>query len=155
MSSIQRSFARQRLLKEYRSVQDDIANGEFATSHGTPALVVNLVDGDVFRWHIVISPQAGNFQGLRLHATMNFFENFPSSPPDIGLDTNIPHSNTFGDVGQHAWICLDLLSAGSQQRFGGWTPAYSISALLRQFQTFLFDEWVRNNFPSPERVWHW
>lgn len=169
-SSVQRSFARQRLLNEFRSVQEHISKGEFADQNGAPALLVHLVNSDVFHWHVIISPQQGHFQGLRLHATMEFSEGFPSSPPRIALDTNIPHCTTshFENTGSRyypwgmedefeferpypTWICLDLiLSAGSQQPFANakWTPAYSVSALLRQFQAFLSDEWVGGWFFS-------
>ena len=163
-------------------MQDDIARGEFDDKDGNPALLVHLLDnednnrtsgvvvdstvlagsdikntGDLFHWHVLISPQQGNYYGLRLHATMSFTERFPSAPPSIALDTNIPHSNTFGGIGRwhagdDAYICLDLLSEFSQKPFAGWTPAYSVSALLRQFQTFLFDQWVGDFFHGLCRV---
>ena len=112
------------------------------SSTNKTSLHVFLRNGDVFEWHILISPQQGNYQGLRLHARMYFTDDFPSSPPRIELDTNIPHSNTFGAIGHNAYICLDLLSRWSSKKYAGWTPAYSVGALLRQLQSFLFDAWV-------------
>jgi len=65
---------------------------------------------------------------------INFPKNYPCSPPDIQLFSEIPHPNVFGRR-----LCLDIFEKSSSQWYQGWNSAYTVEAVLIQLQSFLFE----------------
>lgn len=160
------SVAARRLRREFVALQKEIQLGSFdGETPGEPSIAVAY--DDIFEWHVRLSPQSGNYRGLTLHMVLNFAatpggmgqhhddaRGYPHDPPQVTLSTNIPHSNIIpGHRGRDDnYLCLDLLKnfffmshgGGSGRRGEGWSVGYSVSALLLQIQTFLFDSHVLN-----------
>ena len=89
----------------------------------------------------------GIYKNIMLHLIMNFPENYPVKGPQILLApnqyfTNAHHSYIFQDKGSGGYlICVDLLDYNFFGNYmeGGWSPDYTISAILLQLQVFLCD----------------
>ena len=78
-----------------------------------------------------------------IHFTMIFPQNYPFSPPKINLYGFINHPNIFyDDHNQFPYICLDILQERNEYTpdFSGWSSAYTLSSIIMQFYSFLFDE---------------
>ena len=108
---------------------------------------------DVRIWHANIAPASGNYAGLVLHLVLTFEEGYPSTPPQVRLCTNIPHSNVIPRLGSEPnFICIDMLrnfffmggGEDASRPYEGWSTAYSVSCILLQLQCFLFDEFAHN-----------
>ena len=73
------------------------------------------------------------------HFTLEFPRDYPTSPLHIKASTLIPHPNVYP-----SFICLDLLQefvqGGDDGYRGGWSPSYSVQAILLNVQSFLFAE---------------
>jgi ubiquitin-protein ligase len=63
------------------------------------------LDNSIFKWHGNLrGPEGSAFKGGVFHVSIEFPQNYPVSPPDVKLFTEIPHPNVFGKT-----ICLDML----------------------------------------------
>ncbi|RUS23236.1 hypothetical protein BC937DRAFT_90355 [Endogone sp. FLAS-F59071] len=76
------------------------------------------------------------FLGLRLHFTCIIPPRYPTSPPQIMINTPIRHPNVFG-----SHICADILKSQTLDDkasgyVGGWTPAYTLPTVLLQLLSF-------------------
>ena len=90
---------------------------------------------DMYKWHGNIRGPAGTKweQGV-FHFEMSLPLDYPCSPPEITLFTQIPHPNVFGST-----LCLDMLSTSNNAIYKGWVAAYTIETILIQLQSFLFE----------------
>eukprot|EP00392_Amoebophrya_sp_AT5.2_P003305 g3310.t1 len=155
------SAARSRLYREYEQILRDPGWQQLN------AIRVEVIESNApWEWHVALSPQSGNYKGLHnLHLVFLFCEQFPEKPPTVTLSTTIPHSNVYG-----GWLCTDILRTfsmltHSERLFGvrgvgktlakrmGWSPAYSVQALLIQIQAFLFDDWVLDGDCVRHTLW--
>ncbi|KAJ3068710.1 hypothetical protein HDU98_008152 [Podochytrium sp. JEL0797] len=82
-----------------------------------------------------ITPQEGIYEGIPLHLGLSL-KCFPASSPVVTMDTLIDHPNVFS----REWICCDLLKGhlftDSRGRISGYSPAYSLGAVLLQLMSF-------------------
>ena len=63
-------------------------------------------------------------------------------PYSVKLCTPIAHPNVFG-----GWICLSMLkSYTGNVPYEGWSGAYSATSVLMQLQSFLFAEWIDQDY---------
>ncbi|CAD7940478.1 unnamed protein product [Amoebophrya sp. A120] len=159
-TSTRRLAAIARIWREFRAIDRD-----FQKETG---IRVEVIDDEhsPFEWHVTLSPTSGNYYGLKnLHLVLTFSERYPEEPPTVNLSSYIPHSNIVPHHGNaRNFLCTDLLKnfdwfmgQGTMDKRAttrgvgktsassmGWSPAYSMQALLVQIQAFLFDEWVLN-----------
>jgi ubiquitin-protein ligase len=121
------SFAKRRLIRDLKEL--DRERPTLLTISAAPTF-------DLFHWRACLRPNDGPYAGIVFHVKLIFPETYPQNPPDISLCSSIPHPNVFGD-----WICLDMLKFyTSSTPYEGWTPAYSVTSILLQLQSFLFAE---------------
>jgi len=93
------------------------------------------LENNLYEWHAnIVSPK---LPGVFFHFIIHFPLNYPDKAPKVRNCTNIRHPNVFGD-----YICLDLLTMSLETQktpYRGWTSAYTVSSLLVQLQSFLFE----------------
>jgi ubiquitin-protein ligase len=100
-----------------------------------PSINALPLETDIFEWHCNLASNGGKFAGIVLHLILKFADSYPNQAPDVKICTKIPHPNVFDD-----WICLDMIRTTEQGKYKGWTPAYNITSILMQLQSFLFEE---------------
>ena len=100
-----------------------------------PCIEACPLDDNIMEWHCNICPDSGDFKNIVFHLIINFDETYPTLAPDVELCTPIPHPNVFGE-----WICLDMLKRDDSGKYKGWTAAYSVTSILMQLQSFLFEQ---------------
>ena len=123
-------------LRLMRDLKDWIkSKDEFPCINAVP------LDENIFEWHCNICPDSGDFKNVIFHLIMYFDEEYPVLPPKVKLCTSIPHPNVFGE-----WICLDMIKRDgdngykNDKKYQGWTPAYSVTSILMQLESFLFSQ---------------
>jgi ubiquitin-protein ligase len=80
---------------------------------------------------------------VHFHFEITYPKNYPNKAPKVKNLTHISHKNVFG-----SYICLDILTMSEETAntpFRGWTSAYTISSLLVQLQSFLFEAVAERN----------
>ncbi|KAJ3163496.1 hypothetical protein HDU86_000075 [Geranomyces michiganensis] len=96
---------------------------------------VHVCEDDVTRLCVVLSPQAGRFEGIRLHLSVRIPENYPKDSPQVSISTPFAHPNVFG-----SYICCDILKGHIVREpngyIGGYTPAYSLQTIFVQLLSF-------------------
>jgi len=83
---------------------------------------------------------------ITFHFEIKYPANYPKKAPKVQNLTKIVHPNVFG-----SYICLDILTMSeetSNTPYRGWTSAYTISSLLVQLQSFLFEAMTEKNSSS-------
>ena len=57
--------------------------------------------------------------------------------PNLTIEAPIPHPNIYGKS-----FCLDMLKNSTyyQDKYRGWSSAYTLKSILLQLQTFIFAE---------------
>jgi ubiquitin-protein ligase/Mg-chelatase subunit ChlD len=92
-------------------------------------------EDDITKWHAnIIVPELDN---TVFHFHITYTRDYPNSAPKVKNCTHINHPNVFS-----TYICLDILTMSEETKntpFRGWTSAYTISSLLVQLQSFLFE----------------
>jgi len=114
-----------RLLKEYHNLQSCPIDG----------CVAAPLENNLLEWHANITTP--RFKGIAFHLILKFPENYPKMPPKVTPCHYIKHGNVFDD-----YICLDILTMAAETSttpYRGWSNAYTVSSLLVQLQSFLFD----------------
>ena len=111
-------------LKEWSKCKDEF-----------PCIEACPLDDNILEWHCNICPDSGDFKNIIFHLIINFDSTYPSRAPQVQLCTTIPHPNVFG-----GWICLDMIKRYDIGRYQGWTAAYSVTSILMQLQSFLFQQ---------------
>lgn len=116
-----------RLMKEFRDLQ------KLQASKSDPVFTVELVDDNLFEWHVKLykvdgESDLGNdmremgITYILLH--MVFPENFPFAPPFMRV---ISPRIEKGFVMEGGAICMELLTPR------GWASAYTVEAVVMQF----------------------
>jgi len=99
------------------------------------------LEKNFFEWHVNMSPFNSEFDGSAFHLIISFPPNYPNEAPEVHACSLIDHLNVF-EIDGHFHICLDVLTMSSAMKgtpYQGWTTAYTVSSLLIQLQSFLFD----------------
>jgi len=124
--TIRTTCARRRLFRDWKELEEQ--KEELTTVTAVPTR-------NLFLWHGNLRPDTGPFAGIIFHVILSFPTNYPATPPRVKLCSTLDHPNVYGD-----WICLDMLQAEyNHDAFVGWTSAYSVTSILLQLQSFLFD----------------
>ena len=114
-----------RLARDHQELQHSCLSGIAAAPVGD----------DMFTWVATISPTGPN--RTPFHLVLRFGELYPQLPPEVRLCTPIPHR---AYQGPGLPLCASLLEAQTHGApFSGWSSAFSVSSLLLQLQSFLFD----------------
>eukprot|EP00051_Salpingoeca_urceolata_P035789 m.31308 g.31308 ORF g.31308 m.31308 type:complete len:186 (-) comp9718_c0_seq1:63-620(-) len=109
--------ARRRLMKDFKSLQNDPPNGVSAAP----------TENNIMMWNAVIfGPVDTPFEDGAFKLTIEFTEEYPNKPPTVRFVTKIFHPNVYAD----GLICLDIL----QNR---WSPTYNVSGILTSIQSLL------------------
>jgi len=118
-----------RLLQDIKYIREN--------SIPTVGVVALPLEKDLFVWHCNIrGPKGTPYEGGVFHLILNFPESYPYDPPRVTVSTTLQHPNVVGTS-----ICLDMLQPGDEQeRYIGWSSAYSVQSILIQLQAFLFEE---------------
>lgn len=152
MSQADLSFAKRRLLRDWHEL--DAESGAVAST------IAALPTHDLLQWHANLRPMEGPYAGTIFHVILQFPTNYPESPPKVYLCHALDHPNVFGaplfssngGCSRFPYICLDMLQeAYTNEPYTGWTSAYSVTAILLQIQSFLFDENVPQHGGGTER----
>lgn len=119
-------YSTKRLLKDLRDLEINPLDNISASP----------LEKDLYTWHVNLRGIKGTpYEGGIFHLIMNFPENYPISPPKIKLCTSVIRSHVYGE-----WICLDLLETHrTNELYSGWSTVYSVSSILLQLQSYLFD----------------
>ena len=139
------NFATKRLLRDYNELVNQPIDNTFAAPE----------ENNIFKWHVILCPISGPYNGISLHLTMTFPNDYPKMPPNVQVSSYLKHPNVFG-----SYICLDMLKDPEQTGlYVGWTSCYSAHSVLLQLQSFLFDENVPqggdykiHNIVSPNEI---
>lgn len=126
MSALMSNRRNARLRREYLDLlENPVANCSAAPCDET----------DLGKWHAnILVPELDN---IVFHFSITYPATYPKEAPKVRNRTYIKHQNVFG-----TYICLDILTMSKETAntpFRGWTPAYTISSLLVQLQSFLFE----------------
>jgi len=95
------------------------------------------LEKDISTWHANIFVESIGINGITFHFEIKYPNDYPNVAPKVKPFTTIKHQNVFGD-----YICLDILTMSKETAntpYRGWTPAYTISSLLIQLESFLFE----------------
>ncbi|KAK7197143.1 ubiquitin-conjugating enzyme-like protein [Novymonas esmeraldas] len=116
--------AQRRLMQDYRTFQENIAEGGGADINALP------VDGDFFHWHAVIAgPCDTPWEGGLFKLDLHFGDDYPFSPPKVRFRTkDVFHPNVYVDGN----ICMDTLKSS-------WQSSLNVEALLISIQSLLSD----------------
>ncbi|OAG29080.1 ubiquitin-conjugating enzyme E2 I [Nematocida displodere] len=75
---------------------------------------------NLFAWECSIpGPEDSPFQGHTLHLLVDFYQDYPASPPNVRFTSNVFHPNIYSD----GFVCLDVLSSE-------WRPSMNIKSIL-------------------------
>lgn len=119
-----------RLMREYREISRQQLRA--AAEMRPPTFTVDLVDDNLFEWHVrlyMVDPesqlwrdmQEAGLSCVQLH--VSFPDNFPFAPPFVRVLA--PHVEK-GFVMEGGAICMELLTPR------GWASAYTVEAVLVQ-----------------------
>jgi len=94
------------------------------------------LEKDLFTWHCNMrGPKGTPYEGGVFHLVLEFPQSYPCDPPQVNVSTSLPHPNVFSGK-----ICLNMLQPGDEQeKYLGWSSAYSVQSILIQLQAFLFE----------------
>ncbi|KAI8617573.1 hypothetical protein BC830DRAFT_1112922 [Chytriomyces sp. MP71] len=88
-----------------------------------PGITIHSKSSNMTNFCAHMTPQEGIYAGLPLHATVTLPAGYPQTSPNVVLDTLIRHPN-------------GSLFRDQQGRVSGYSPAYSLSAVLMQLLSF-------------------
>ncbi|KAL3909591.1 MAG: hypothetical protein SGILL_008029 [Bacillariaceae sp.] len=134
------SFAKQRLMTDWK---------ELVQSQSSLTTVSAAPTANIFEWRANLRPAEGPFKGIVFQCIFEFTAAYPRDPPNIKLCTPLPHPNVFDNSNDDGtgWICLDMIKVyTSSTPYEGWTPAYSVTSILLQLQSFLFAENIPQDY---------
>lgn len=119
-----------RLMREYREITRQQLKA--AAEMRPPAFTVDLVDDNLFEWHVrlyMVDPESQLWRDMQetglscVQLHVSFPDNFPFAPPFVRVLA--PHVEK-GFVMEGGAICMELLTPR------GWASAYTVEAVLVQ-----------------------
>jgi ubiquitin-protein ligase/Mg-chelatase subunit ChlD len=119
--------AKKRLLRELRELQ----------SRPIENVSAEPLEENIFEWHANVAPFDKELSQVPFHLKIVFSEDYPNRAPKVKVCSYISHPNVFGE-----YLCLDILTMSEEtigSPYRGWSKAYTVSSLLVQLQSFLFD----------------
>jgi ubiquitin-protein ligase len=137
----------QRLSRDYSSFKKEEGSDEFCSIH--------QCESNYLHFHVnFFHEDFGN-----IHFMLKFNGDYPHSPPMILLYGSFQHDNIFyndyygSTEPGFPYICLDMLKPrnGSMANYSGWSSAYSLSSIVMQFYSFLFDEKIEQDYGGYSR----
>ena len=119
MSGGQASQARRRLLRDFRNLEHESAQGYTAAPEAD----------NILKWNAVIfGPDETDWEDGVFKLQMTFPEDYPHRPPEVKFTTPIFHPNVY----KNGNICLDILQRN-------WSSANDVSSILVSIQSLLTD----------------
>ncbi|KAG9191885.1 hypothetical protein G6011_10619 [Alternaria panax] len=111
-STVQSNSLRRRLLQDIAEVKQD----------PYPNVYLKFDDNDIMKACLILTPEGQK----PLHLRINFPGRYPLIAPEITIQSRIIHPNVFND-----YICATMLNTEE-----GWTPAYTLKAIVIQLLSF-------------------
>ncbi|CAD7955304.1 unnamed protein product [Amoebophrya sp. A25] len=146
--SLSKLHKREKVIVQYRLMKDysDLLKNPL------DGVDIWLNEENVYEWHVTISPLSGHYEGLRLHCVIMFPEDYPKMPPKVDLMNPLPHVCVFQGgfyfgpysrkpIKSPYSLCTEMLQP-PRGRYHGWSPSYSVTAVLSQLQCLLFDDTI-------------
>jgi ubiquitin-protein ligase len=126
------NLASRRLVAELRDIERNPIEG----------IAVRVSENDLMTYHVNMVALDGPYAGQAVHMHVTFTSEYPKVPPSVDIKTRIVgHPNLFYgfDGYSNAYVCLDMLKDPGYYAgpYAGWSPAYSLSGVLRQLYGFL------------------
>jgi len=119
-------------------------------AHEFPNVTAQPLEDNIYFWHANIMAPDGKLAGYSIHLEIQFPYNYPKAPPKLRILTPIRHPNVFGK-----WICLSMLRPHNKKNpHEGWSGAYSVSSILLQLQSFLFAEYIPQDYGRDQKARH-
>lgn len=117
----------------------------------TAGLVAGPVtEDDLFTWEaLIMGPEGTPYEFGVFRALLTFPKSYPMKPPKMVFTTPITHPNVYGEGGRRGEVCISILHAPGEDRFGyeksyeRWTPVQSIEKVLLSVISMLAE-------PNPE-----
>ena len=94
-------------------------------------------NNDLYCWHAnILGSVDSPYEGTVFHLILDFPQEYPNKPPKVTLRTQIERQFVYGNK-----ICIDILETfKTNEKSTGWSSSYSISSILLQIQSYLFDK---------------
>jgi len=93
-----------------------------------------------FKWDLVIDgPEGSFFEGGKFQATMTFPADYPMSPPELIIKSEIFHPNVYPD----GRVCVSILHPPGKDPFGcedtkvRWNPLQSIATIITSVRSLI------------------
>jgi len=120
-------YAERRLARELQTlIQNPIEN-----------VSAQPLEHNILEWHANVTPFDPQLNNVPFHLKIVFPSEYPDKAPKVFVLHHIEHPNVFG-----SYLCLDILTMSEETAgtpYRGWSKAYTVSSLLVQLQSFLFD----------------
>ena len=128
MFNIQNLKGRERLLKEYDLLTNDPdINNCFGIDYWDP----DAPEPDVFHWQITLVPPIGtDYEGGFYKIEARFFEDYPTSAPQLKFVTRIYHCNVAENSGH---ICVNSIK-------DSWKPSLTMEDVLNHIMILLYKQ---------------
>lgn len=109
------------------------------------------LENNMLVWHCTtVGPQGTPYEKVPLHWILEFTENYPNEAPKAFFPIKFGHGRNFyassTDGKGRQYICMNIFSNFEsqhpewQKKYGeGWSPSYTVSTILVQFQAALSD----------------
>ena len=142
-NTIRPALAQKRILHDLKELRGAPVPGIYAGPR---------CESNLFSWDVVLVPMNLEWPFFevaavpRFHFRVKFPQNYPQTPLEIDASTDIPHPNVYP-----SFICLDLLQEYVANSYdggykGGWSPSYTLKAILLNVQSFLFDLYIPQDY---------
>jgi ubiquitin-protein ligase len=97
-----------------------------------PGVSFERVAFDTHKANVELTALSGPMEGTVVKLALELPRDYPQSPPAVRVLSRFDHPNVYG-----SYLCLDMLRPRGHTPYAGWSPAYSLHALLFQLSTFL------------------
>jgi len=141
ISTSHKHFSLKRIQRDIKEIQDE-------DLPGLSACILDVDNTKTISACVIV--QEGVYKGLLVPLRIELTEDYPISAPSVKIYKNFPFTNRFHE---HVYprdgeltVCTDLTSdfawwfsrqnPGAKPVTSGWTPAYTLQAILIQLQVF-------------------
>ena len=136
MTDIKKLKGRERLTKEYYQLTNDPdINNCFGIDYWDP----DALEPDVFHWQITLIPPIGtDYEGGFYKIEARFFEDYPTTAPQLKFVTRIFHCNVEESTGH---ICVNSIK-------GAWRSSLTMEDVLNHIMVLLYKQNPGDSFNS-------